>query len=110
MASAARRGVSGAATLAVLALALAAGSAYAATAVEIGDLPALVLITFVPPAAFALIAAMLDIAAAMTGGTKGKRLLEFGLIMFGISLGWLALCGVMAAGAAVLEPNSLSGD
>ena len=96
--------------MALLALALAAGSAYAATAIEIGDLPALVMVTFVPPAALALIAAGLDIAAAMTGGAKGRRLFEVGLVLFGISLGWLALCGVMAAGAAVLEPNSLTGE
>lgn len=110
MAQTATRGVSGAVTMALLALALAAGSAYAATAVEIGDLPALVLVTFVPPAVLALIAAGLDIAAATTGGTKGRRLFEVGLVLFGISLGWLALCGVMAAGAAVLEPNSLAGE
>jgi hypothetical protein len=96
--------------MALLALALAAGSAYAASAVDIGDLPALVLVTFVPPAGLALIAAGFDIAAATTGGAKGRRLFEVGLVLFGISLGWLALCGVMAAGAAVLEPNSLTGD
>ncbi len=103
-------GVSGAVPMALLALALAACAAYGATAVEIGDLPALVLITFVPPAGLALIAAGLDIAAATTGGAKGQRLFEIGLVLFGISLGWLALCGVMAAGAAVLEPDSLAGD
>ena len=96
--------------MALLSLALAGGSAYAATVVDIADLPALVLLTFVPPAALALVAFVLDVAAAMTGGAKGRRLLEIGLIMFGVSLGWLALCGVMAAGAAVLEPDSFGGE
>ena len=108
MAQTATRGVSGAVPMALLALALAAGSGYAATVVEIADLPGLVLITFVPPAVLALLGAGFDIAAAMTGGAKGRRLFEVGLILFGVGLGWLALCGVMAAGAAVLEPDALS--
>ena len=93
--------------MAFAALALAGASTYAATVVEIDGVPALVLLTFVPPAALALVSAALDIAAAMTGGAKGRRLFEVGLVMFGLSLGWLALCGVLAAGAAVLEPNEI---
>lgn len=107
MSHAANRRVSGAVTMAFLAFALAAGSTYAAATIEIGDLPALVLLTFVPPAALGLIAAVLDIAAAVTGGARGRRLFEVGLVMFGLSLGWLALCGVLAAGAAVLEPDAI---
>ncbi len=110
MSQAAARRVSGALTMAFAALALAGGSAYAATVVEIDGLDGLVLLTFAPPGAMALIAAGLDIAAAMTGGAKGRRLFEVGLVMFGISLAWLALCGVLAAGAAVLEPDAIGSD
>lgn len=89
--------------MAILALALAGGAAYGATAFEIEGAQALVLVTFVPPAVLAVAAAGLDLAAAMTPGSRGRRLLEIGLVLFGISLGWLAFCGVLAAGAAALS-------
>jgi hypothetical protein len=95
--------------MAVLSIAVAAASCYGATAFEIKDSQALVLLTFLPPAAMAVTAAILDLVAAMKPGKQGKRLFEVGLVLFGLSLGWLAVCGVFAAGAAVLSSNGGAG-
>lgn len=86
----------------LLSLVLAGAAAYGATAFEIEGAQPLVLITFLPPAALGVIAAILDFTAAMKTGPTSRRLLEFGLIAFGLSLGWLAFCGVLAAGADLL--------
>jgi hypothetical protein len=102
---AAERGVSGAIVMAVLSVALAAAAAYGATVFEIEGTQALVYLTFLPPAGLALIGAGLDIAAAMSPRTRSRRLLEIGLVLFGASLAWLAFCGVLAAGAALLSSN-----
>ena len=109
MSRTAERGVSGAVTIAVLSLAIAAASCYGATAFEISGAQALVLITFVPPAAMAVVGACLDLAAATRSGQQARRLLEIGLVLFGLSLGWLAFCGVLAAGAAVLSSKGGAG-
>jgi hypothetical protein len=95
--------------MAVLSLVVAGASCYGATAFEIKNAHALVLITFVPPAAMAVVAACLDLVAAVKPGQAGKRWFEVGLILFGLSLGWLAFCGVLAAGAAVLSSNGGAG-
>jgi NO-binding membrane sensor protein with MHYT domain len=91
--------------MAVLSLALAAGCCYGATAVKIEGNQVLVLLTFIPPAVTSVVAAGLDLAAAMRSGRSARRLLEVGLVLFGISLGWLAFCGVLAAGADLLGAN-----
>jgi hypothetical protein len=95
--------------MAILSIAVVAASCYGATAFEIRNAQALVLITFLPPAAMAAIAAVLDLIAATKPGQTGRRLFEVGLILFGLSLGWLAFCGVLAAGAAVLSSNGGAG-
>jgi hypothetical protein len=102
---AAERGVSGSIVIAFLSLALAGGSAYGATAFTIEGTQALVYLTFIPPAAFAVIGAVLDITAAFSPPDRGRRLLEVGLILLGTSLAWLAFCGVLAAGADLLSSN-----
>jgi hypothetical protein len=95
--------------MAVLSLVVAAASCYGATVFEIRNAQALVLITFVPPAVMAVLAAVLDLVAAMKPGQAGRRWFEVGLILFGLSLGWLAFCGVLAAGAALLSSNGGAG-
>jgi hypothetical protein len=95
--------------MALLSLAVAGASVYGATAFEIKNAQALVLITFVPPAVLAGAAAVLDVVAATRSGRQASRLFEVGLILFGISLGWLAFCGVLAAGASVLSSNGGAG-
>jgi len=100
--SAAERGVSGAVTMGIVSLLVAAGSVYGALVFEIEDAQALVLVTFVPAAALGVIAALLDFAAAMKSGETSRRLLELGMVAFGLSLGWLTFCGVFAAGADLL--------
>jgi hypothetical protein len=105
MERAAERGVSGSIVMAFLSVALAGASVYGATALTIEGTQALVYLTFLPPAGLALIGAGLDIAAAMSPRARGGRLLEIGLVLFGASLAWLAFCGVLAAGAALLSSN-----
>ena len=102
---AAERGVSGAIVMAALSVLLAGASAYGATAFKIEGNQFLVYLTFLPPAGMALIGAGLDVAAAASPRARSRRFLEVGLILFGTALGWLAFCGVLAAGADLLSTN-----
>jgi hypothetical protein len=96
--------------MAVISLALAAASCYGATSFEIDGAQPLVLVTFLPPAAIAVIAAGFDLVAALRAGRKARRMFEVGLVLFGISLGWLAFCGVFAAAAAALSSSGGAGN